>query len=149
MVEMETITNLLLGLFGGGGLATFITLKATKRKEDADASSSELGNVKYSLELLHKEQEENRRKDDVITELQKENANLRNEATAKGQLLCSHIGCSVRKPSYGQGKFYYDQNKDDITLGVDYTPIEDLVARAKRRPLKEKGIYQTKNEEEE
>ncbi len=130
-MDWTTIITALLSLIGGGGLATFITWRASKKKSNAEADSAAF----KALEQAHQ----------LIAELEKEKADLndqladkRDECTTKGFYMCVHQGCVCRRPAIGRGKIYFSAHKHDECLDSDFTPIEDLVAQYKRKPTKEK-----------
>ncbi len=142
----------------GGGLAGVLTFGITKKKMNAEAkSAAAAADEAYAkvmkehvdliktlegriAELLHKYQTDT---DALNEEIKK----LIEEASTKGFCMCVHMGCVVRHPAPGRGAIYYDQHKDEMDFGVDYIPIEELIARYKRKGNKEQTIMKIKSDE--
>lgn len=125
------IISNLAALIGGGALSTFVTLRATRKKAEADADNAAIDGLKAAIaELRDMQSDSDRRdekKDKLIADLQKALADKRCECTTKGYYMCIHQGCVLRRPSLGRGKEYYKAHAADADFGADYTPIEELL----------------------
>lgn len=114
-----------------GAVVTFATLKATRKKSNAEADNAAIDGLKAAIaELRDMQAESDRRdekKDKLIADLQKALADKRCECTTKGYYMCIHQGCVLRRPSLGRGKEYYKAHAADADFGADYTPIEELL----------------------
>lgn len=125
------IISNLAALIGGGALSTFVTLRATRKKAEADADNAAIDGLKAAIAELRDMQSDSERRDEkkdkLIADLQKALADKRCECTTKGCYMCIHQGCVLRRPSLGQGKEYYKAHAADADFGADYTPIEELL----------------------
>lgn len=125
------IISNLAALIGGGALSTFVTLRATRKKAEADADNAAIDGLKAAIaELRDMQSDSDRRdekKDKLVADLQKALADKRCECTTKGYYMCIHQGCVLRRPSLGRGKEYYKAHAADADFGADYTPIEELL----------------------
>lgn len=133
-----------LGAFlTGGGLIQFLHVQADKRKADAEADQAEEQTDSIAIDALNKTivtlKDDNQAKLDIIKvndvkieDLYNSLIELRNENTAAKLLMCVHLGCGLRKPVSGQGKSWYEQHKDEPSLGADYLPINQLLRAYKK-----------------
>ncbi len=130
-MDWTLIISNLAALIGGGALSTFVTLRATRKKAEADADNAAIKGLKAAIaELRDMQSDSDRRdekKDKLIADLQKALADKRCECTTKGYYMCIHQGCVLRRPSLGRGKEYYKAHAADADFGADYTPIEELL----------------------
>lgn len=70
MTDMLGIVSLVLNLLFGGGLMLMVTLRATKRKANAEADSADIDNVKKAIDIWRDAAEELRSEvDHVNTDL--------------------------------------------------------------------------------
>lgn len=131
------ILNMLLPLLFGGGIATFATLRATRKRANAEADNTAIEGLRAAIaELRDMQSDSDRRdekKDKLIAELQKALADKRCECTTKGYYMCIHQGCALRRPSLGRGKEYYKAHESDTDFGADYTPVEELLEEYKAK----------------
>lgn len=130
-MDWTLIISNLAALIGGGALSTFVTLRATRKKAEADADNAAIKGLKAAIaELRDMQSDSDRRdekKDKLVADLQKALADKRCECTTKGYYMCIHQGCVLRRPSLGRGKEYYKAHAADADFGADYTPIEELL----------------------
>lgn len=143
-MDWTLIISNLAALIGGGALSTLVTLRATRKKAEADADNAAIKGLKDAIaELRDMQSDSDRRdekKDKLIADLQKALADKRCECTTKGYYMCIHQGCVLRRPSLGRGKEYYKAHAADADFGADYTPVEDLLAE--HRKTRENGDNQ-------
>lgn len=141
-----------LGLVGVLDLGRLVFFKASRKKADAEADGAVQANDSAAVQTLK----------DAITELSRMNAEyaadkrtlddkldeLHSIITSKDEtiatlltMVCKHLGCTLREPVPGQGRVWYEANKGDISLGVDYLPINQLMTRygERKRQAKEEG----------
>ena len=137
VMNWTEILNMLLPLLFGGGIATFATLRATRKRANAEADNAAIDGLKSAISELREMQEESEtreeKKDALIAELQKALADKRCECTTKGYYMCIHQGCVLRRPSIGRGREYYKAHEADVNFGADYTPVEELLEEYRTR----------------
>lgn len=84
MMDVIGMVSIALNLLFGGGLVLLVTLRATKRKADAEADSADMDNVKKAIDIWKDAAEELRSEvDHVNTDL---NALLCEVATLKRKM---------------------------------------------------------------
>lgn len=153
-MDWSNIITVAIGFVTGGGLITVLTLGAQKKKANAEAEGVEEANSAAAVETLTKAIEQmSKANDNYATQLSHLNAELaaqhdiihsKDESIATLQtLLCKHMGCSLREPVSGQGRKWFEDNKEDISLGLDYLPINQLMTRYGEKKKKEED---TKND---
>lgn len=144
-MEWSTLSGILVVLFGGLNIFQFVFLKATKREYEAkadkakhEAQSVKQQNESAAVQTLKEAIEK-------MTEINKDYANDKVEMERRVEealercvrkddtiatlltLVCKHMGCGAREPIPGQGRLWYEQHKDDISLGIDYLPINQII----------------------
>lgn len=113
-------------------IATFlITARQIKRKSVLSNDTTQISNLEAVIKDLREEstqrkEEREQYRADLEAERQ-ENAELQQENTAIKMMMCSHMGCVIRKPLMGQGDAWYQTHKSDPALGADYLPINRLL----------------------
>lgn len=134
----------------GGGLVAIVTVPSAIRKAKIENESLATGPLKETNAQLRAEIERIETKYQAL-EVKYEETVAKSEAkiqacvdryenkceesaTAKS-MMCVHLGCSLRDPLLGQGDSWLEAHRDDISLGVDYTPVNVLMKRlgAKRK----------------
>jgi len=132
-VDWSNIIMALIGLVSGGGLMGLLTLKQKRKMGDVEVF---LGNIEALKNIIEQLQLENKRKDELLTQYGKNREDHARRYEEKAEesaklktLMCVHLGCSLRDPLLGQGGDWMEQHRDDISLGVDYTPINVLMSR--------------------
>lgn len=147
-MDWGNIITTVVGFIAGGGLTVLITLGAQKKKANAEAEGVEEANSAAAVETLTKAIEQmSKANDNYAAQLSHLNAELSNqhdvihakdESIATLQtLLCKHMGCSMREPVSGQGRKWFEDNKEDISLGLDYLPVNQLMTRYGEKKKKE------------
>jgi len=147
-MDWSNIITTAIGFITGGGLITLITLGAQKKKANAEAEGMEEANAAVAVETLTKAIEQmSKANDNYAAQLSHLNAELatqhevihaKDESIATLQtILCKHMGCSLREPVSGQGRKWFEDNKEDISLGLDYLPINQLMTRYGAKKKKE------------
>ena len=147
-MDWGNIITTAVGFIAGGGLTVLITLGAQKKKANAEAEGVEEANSAAAVETLTKAIEQmSKANDNYAAQLSHLNAELagshdiihaKDESIATLQtLLCKHMGCSLREPVSGQGRKWFEDNKEDISLGLDYLPINQLMTRYGAKKKKE------------
>lgn len=135
-------------LLGGSGIGFLIARKAYLKLKNNEADNVAIEGLKQSnadlradnqrlREQLDKERARNAdaeaRKDAKIEALYDEK-NAEKEARVTAETgFCCHYGCACRKPAIGQGREWLAAHKDNPSLGVDFTPIDDLIQSIKRQ----------------
>ena len=134
----------LLPFILGGGLVAIFTVPAAIKK-------AKIENESFAIEPLRQTNEQLRGE---ITRMEERYAALENKyeamvakmeekqaattekyenkceecATAKN-MMCIHLGCSLRDPMLGQGDAWYEVHKNEANLGADFTPVNVLMKR--------------------
>lgn len=147
----------ILPFIAGGGLIAIFTVPAAIRKAKIENESLAIGplretNTQLREEIARKDAQNQALEEKYQAALakgeEKQAATMKRyedkceeSATAKS-MMCIHLGCSLRDPLLGQGDTWLQDHQDDISLGVDYTPINVLMKR-----LGERRRYQQQNED--
>lgn len=164
MIDWTSILTALAGLIGGGGLSAFAYRKANKKKAEAEADSAAVASMKQTLDAMTDTLNEVRKSNDKFIEIheddakalsEKDKAIAANEAEISdlramnatvSMLVCRHVGCSLREPIYGSGVKWYEKYKDDISLGIDHTPVNVLLRmQGKKKKEIETGTADSDN----
>lgn len=143
-MDWMSLIQSILPFILGGGLVAIFTVPAAVKKAKIENESLAIGPLQTTISLLH---EEIKRKETRIQELEAEREETdqkhteklnscvekyenkcEESATAKS-MMCVHLGCSLRDPLLGQGDAWLETHKEDISLGVDYTPVNVLMKR--------------------
>lgn len=135
-------TTVTIGVLGTISLVDLLRVllfrKSDRREKEAEANKTELEVARAANEILSQQlatsQETIRgkdeiiaKKDDLLEEKNKTIDELNSVITALFDDMCVHKGCRLRKPHQGRGKQWYEQYKDDPSLGCDYTSIDTLL----------------------
>lgn len=154
LMDWISLIDKLLPFILGGGLVAIFTVPAAIKK-------AKIENESFAIEPLRQTNEQLRGE---ITRMEERYASLETKyeemvarmeakqaattekyenkceecATAKN-MMCVHLGCSLRDPMLGQGDAWYEAHKENISLGVDYTGVNVLMKRLgeKRRRMAE------------
>lgn len=149
--------NLLLGalvaLFGGLNIFQFIFLRSTKKSYEARAEkerqeakkvenqneSAAMQTLKDAITFMSEQNRENasdkmalsNQVDELLKDRQQKDETIATLLT----MICKHMGCGAREPIPGQGRVWFENNKQDFSMGIDYLPINQLMKRygAKKR----------------
>lgn len=155
-MDWNSLIEALLPFILGGGLVAIFTVPAAVKKAKIENESFAIEPLRLTNEQLRGE----------ITRMEERYAALENKyeamvaklegkqaettkkyedkceesATAKS-MMCVHLACPLRDPVLGQGDAWLESHRDDISLGVDYTPLNMLMKRLgnKRKMEKEKA----------
>jgi len=143
-MDLSSIITEIATFIIGGGLVAIFTVPAAVKK-------AKIGNESLAIEPLRLTNEQLRSE---ITRMEERYASLEEKyeamvakmeakqasttekyenkceecATAKN-MMCVHLGCSLRDPMLGQGDAWYEAHKDNLSLGVDYTAVNVLMKR--------------------
>lgn len=154
MMDWTQIILAILGLLGTIDLGRIVFFRASKKKANAEAVGVEKTNESTAVETLEKAidqmSESNDRYAELLKALRQEADEYHNAITRKDDtiatllmLICKHRGCAVREPIPGQGRIWYENNKEDIALGMDDTPINQLLVQygeRKKRVKSDAGV---------
>lgn len=156
METWTTILGVLTLLFGGLNIFQFIFIRATKKEYEAkaeqakqeaagvaaDNESKAVATLRDAISELVKMNKEYA--DDKLTLNQKidemsEKMAAKDDAIATLlTMICKHMACTLREPIPGQGRKWFADNKEDISLGLDYLPINQLMVRYGEKKKREK-----------
>ena len=121
------------GLITGGGVMALLTIRATRKKADAEASDAAVEPLKRAIDILNNQYqtaiETVKAKEECILAQQEKIQMLTNRLIALYDDMCVHKGCKLRKPHQGQGQRWYEEHSDDASLGCDFMSVETLLKR--------------------
>lgn len=153
-MDWSSIIQQTLAFLFGGGLVTVVTLRQIRKREDIKNESLAIEPLKATIEQLHDELSRAEAKyqaleekynnavlkheDKVNSVVQKYEDKCEESATAKS-MMCVHLACPLRDPLLGQGDAWLETHKNDISLGVDYTPLNTLMKRLGEKRKREKA----------
>lgn len=136
-MDWITIITGLLTFIAGGGLVAIFTLPAIRRKANAEADNAVIEPLKQAISILNEQlrtaNENIAEKNCIIEQKTQHEFVLSNKLTALYDDMCVHKGCKLRKPHQGQGQRWYDDHKDDPSLGCDYLSVEWLLKLWRKR----------------
>ena len=144
-MDWTTVITSIVTFVFGGGLVGIVTIPQMRKKGDIENESLATETLRNTITELRVD---NERKDVKIAQLEDKNAitvgkyedKCEESATAKS-MMCIHLGCSLRDPLLGQGDSWLETHKDDMSLSVDFLPVNVLMKRLgeKRKAQKEQG----------
>lgn len=156
-MDWSSIVQQTLAFLFGGGLVTVVTLRQIRKREDIKNESLAIEPLKATIDQLHEELSRaqdkyntledkynnavSKHEDKVASVVTKYEDKCEESATAKS-MMCVHLACPLRDPLLGQGDAWLETHKDDISLGVDYTPLNVLMKRLgdkRKREQKDDG----------
>ena len=121
----------------GGGLVAIFTLRAARKKANAEADNAAIEPLKQAINILAEQLDRANKtieeKNTIIEQKTQHEFVLANKLTALYDDMCVHKGCKIRKPHQGQGQRWYEDHKDDPSLGCDYLSIETLLKQWRAR----------------
>lgn len=136
-MEWTSIIIAVFGIVGGVDLLRLLFVKEERRQKEAEAGSTELDTARNANDLLAEQLQRSHEtigtQTGTIAELREENARLRSTITALFDDMCVHKGCRIRKPHQGQGQKWYEEYRDDPSLGCDYLSIDTLMKQDRER----------------
>jgi len=129
-----------LGLFAAGDLLRLIFFRASRKEAEAKAEGVVQENDSAAVATLERAIEQMSKTNEAYAQMIE---NLRAERDAEHErniakdesiatlqtLICKHMGCSIREPISGQGRKWFEENKEDISMGLDFLPINQLMRR--------------------
>lgn len=132
-MDWISLITAIAGLVAGGGIVGIFTLKASRRKADAEASDAAVEPLKRAIDILNQQYqtaiETVKAKETCILEQQEKIQMLTNRLIALYDDMCVHKGCKLRKPHQGQGQRWYEDHSDDASLGCDFLSVETLLRK--------------------
>ncbi len=121
----------------GGGLVAIFTLRAARKKANAEADNAAIEPLKQAISILNEQlksaNETIAAKDKQLEQKTQNEIALRNKLTALYDDMCVHKGCKLRKPHQGQGQRWYEEHADDPSLGCDFLSVEWLLKQWRKR----------------
>lgn len=135
------------------GIVQFFFIKVRKQKQVVENVDSQVSVAQHTNDLLSKQLE---RSHETINNLNTENSALHTEIgslkatqTCLFDDMCVHKGCRLRKPHQGQGALWYENYRNDPSLGADYDSIDTLIKKERMARLKaEKEAEEGSNNED-
>lgn len=143
--------SLLAAVFGGVGLGRLLFLRQNRKKANAEATSAEVGVLKSAIESIDQQLSKAhlliREKDEIIEAKNARIDLLTSTISALYDDMCVHKGCRLRRPHQGQGAKWYEQYRDDPSLGCDYLSIDTLIKQERAKRLAENILAKEAAEE--
>ena len=143
-MDWMSLIDSLLPFILGGGLVAIFTVPAAVKKAKIENESFAIEPLRQTNEQLRSEitRMEDRyatletKYEAMVAKMEAKQADTTEKyenkceecATAKN-MMCVHLGCSLRDPMLGQGDAWYEAHKDNLSLGVDYTSVNVLMKR--------------------
>ena len=143
-MDLPSILTEIATFIIGGGLVAIFTVPAAVRKAKIENESLAIEPLRQTNEQLRGEitrMEERysaleEKYEGMVAKMEAKQASTTEKyenkceecATAKN-MMCVHLGCSLRDPMLGQGDAWYEAHKDNLSLGVDYTSVNVLMKR--------------------
>ena len=155
-MDWNSLIDSLLPFILGGGLVAIFTVPAAIKKAKIENESIAIEPLRQTNEQLRSEitRMEDRyaaletKYEAMVAKMEEKQAattekyeNKCEECATAKNMMCVHLGCSLRDPMLGQGDAWYEAHKDNISLGVDYTGVNVLMKRLgeKRKRQKEEA----------
>lgn len=143
-MDLSSIITEIATFIIGGGLVAIFTVPAAIKKAKIENESIAIEPLRQTNEQLRSEitRMEDRyasleeKYEAMVAKMEAKQASTTEKyenkceecATAKN-MMCVHLGCSLRDPMLGQGDAWYEAHKDNLSLGVDYTAVNVLMKR--------------------
>lgn len=153
-MDLEKIILAVFGLLGGIDLLRLLFIKQDRKKKDienekdsAEARDKELETARHANDLLVAQlnranetiadkEKTIKAKDDLLEEKSQKIAKLVSTVTALFDDMCVHKGCRIRKPHQGQGALWYENYRNDPSLGADNLSIDTLIKQDRANRIK-------------
>ena len=136
-MDWTAIITGILTFIAGGGLVAIFTLPAIRKKANAEADNAVIEPLKQAINILNEQLKAANatieEKNSIIEQKTQHEFVLANKLTALYDDMCVHKGCKLRKPHQGQGQRWYEDHKDDPSLGCDYLSVEWLLKQWRAR----------------
>ena len=136
-MDWTAIITGILTFIAGGGLVAIFTLPAIRKKANAEADNAVIEPLKQAINILNEQLKAANatieEKNSIIEQKTQHEFVLANKLTALYDDMCVHKGCKLRKPQQGQGQRWYEDHKDDPSLGCDYLSVEWLLKQWRAR----------------
>lgn len=143
-----------LAFLFGGGLVTIVTLRQIRNRENIKNESLAIKPLRETNEQLRGEIQRmearytslEEKYEAMVARMEAKQSDTTKKyedkceecATAKN-MMCVHLGCSLRDPMLGQGADWYEAHKDNLSLGVDYTSVNVLMKNLGAKRKKEQS----------
>ena len=150
MEHAKDIILAIIGVITLADLLKFFFIKQDRREKDISNKDKEIAAVQHTNDILQQQLDRSatsiEKKDGEIAKLTQERAELMATQSCLFDDMCIHKGCRLRKPHQGKGSLWYQQYKEDPTMGADYYSIDTLIKMERaERAAREK---EDKQEEE-
>ena len=150
-INWTEIIVAVVSVIGGLGLGRLLFFRANKKKANAEADNVALEGYQAAFMSL-REDKEQAVKDAATARVEAAKAQESERETLSRLMacyddICVHKGCRLRKPHQGQGMKWYEQYKEDPSLGCDYESIDTLIKRERAKRLSENIAKEEKSEE--
>lgn len=133
---MESVKDIIVAIIGVITLADllkFFFIKQDRKEKDVKNKDAEIETLRHTNELLTQQLDRQaatiEKKDAEITKLTDEKAQLMATQSCLFDDMCIHKGCRIRKPHQGKGALWYENYRNDPTLGADYDSIDTLLKK--------------------
>lgn len=133
---MESVKDIIVAIIGVITLADllkFFFIKQDRKEKDVKNKDAEIETLRHTNELLTQQLDRQaatiEKKDAEIAKLTDEKAQLMATQSCLFDDMCIHKGCRIRKPHQGKGALWYENYRNDPTLGADYDSIDTLLKK--------------------
>lgn len=131
----------IIGIIAGVDLIRLLFVKVDKKAKNVEIRDAEIAAARHANELLERQLERANetiaKKEEDITRLQGDKEVLLTANSCLYDDMCVHKGCRMRKPHQGQGRKWYEDYKDDPSLGADYESIDTLLKKERAKRMRE------------
>jgi len=151
-MDLSSILTEVATFIIGGGLVAIFTVPAAVKKAKIENESIAIEPLRLTNEQLRHENERlsernialEEKYEAMVAKMEAKQAattekyeNKCEECATAKNMMCVHLGCSLRDPMLGQGDAWYEAHKDNLSLGVDYTSVNVLMKNLgeKRRKM--------------
>ena len=128
---VKDIIMAIIGVITLADLLKFFFIKQDRREKDISNKDKEIAAVQHTNDILQQQLDRAatsiEKKDEKISELTQERAELMATQSCLFDDMCIHKGCRLRKPHQGKGSLWYKQYKEDPAMGADYYSIDTLI----------------------
>lgn len=141
-MDWNSLIDSLLPFILGGGLVAIFTVPAAIKKAKIENESFAIEPLRQTNEQLRSEitrmEERYAALEDkyeaMVAKMEEKQAattekyeNKCEECATAKNMMCIHLGCSLRDPMLGQGAGWYDAHKSDLSTAVDFTSVNVLM----------------------
>ena len=141
-MDLSSILTEVATFIIGGGLVAIFTVPAAVKKAKIENESIAIEPLRLTNEQLRHENERlsernialEEKYEAMVAKMEAKQAattekyeNKCEECATAKNMMCVHLGCSLRDPMLGQGDAWYEAHKSDLSTAVDFTSVNVLM----------------------